>query len=167
MDKKTQLIPFLEGLGRQLESEYERLNWGGCCVIAGLIGGHLENFTDTKVVVFNGWRGSRNIDDMREDIIAVMGDPLDKKNWCMGFDHVMLEIEVDGTFYLVDSNGVNESEGFNKYNGRADGHLTMEEAQALGNSTHGWNSTFDRDQIPDIEETINEWFDQFSREVAA
>lgn len=170
MDKQTQLIPFLKELGQELEDTYERLNWGGCCVMAGLIGEHLQNFTDVNVVVFNGWGESVSIPSMRDDIIARMGDTNSKDEWdaegC-GWGHVLLEVEIDGTFYLVDSEGVHESAKYNSYKNRADGFLTVNEAQELGGDSNwrGWNRDFDRGQIPQIEETINDAFERFAKEV--
>ncbi len=170
MDNKTQLIPFLKGLGNELEDKFYNINLGGCCVIADLIGEHLQNFTDTKVVVFNGWSGTIDLDEVRKDIEATMGDPNDKNLWdaegC-GFGHVLLEIESDGTFYLVDSEGVHDSLSYSEFSNRDDGYLTLDEARNMGNQVEGWNDSFDRRQIPQIRETIDNAFEKFAREVSA
>ena len=163
MDNSERLIPFLRELGHELENEYESINWGGCCVIAGMLGEHLQNFTEVKGgVVFNGWSGSVDLDEIR-DVIA---NPNDATHWQRAgctFDHVLVEIDIDGTLYLIDSEGVHVSSEYTSFNNRATGRFTLDETQGMAAEQSGWNGEFDRGQIPYIEDTINDAFERFAR----
>lgn len=143
------IIRELEKLCRDLDKKFRAINCGGCCVVAGYVALFLRHCDiDAKVIVIDG--RTRDLNKLRNQF----EDPSDISNWfnsSISFAHVLVAFTYNGKEYVMDSNGIRSKSGEQDI---AEGHLEIREAIALGRKTSGWNSWFDRKQIPGIRRTI-------------
>jgi len=149
------LRTFLAGVHKK----HQYINWGGCCVFAGILGKHLAAVGKVRVRVINSmWDGERNLDEVRKKV---------RKNECaewnrhgVGFSHVVIEFAYKRRYYIIDSEGIRVLT--NNLDSRyVEGALTVEEARELGSTPRGWNSIFNRDEIPAIRGKVQRYFKKF------
>jgi len=140
------------------------INFGGCCVYAALVARELiARGHPARGVVYAGLfdDNSANLDEVRNEL----REPKTVRAWNkrgVVFNHVAIETEIGDETVVFDSDGFRQPRG-DMYAGR----LTVEELEALAGlgpnetETHrGWNSTFDRDLIPDLRETVQRHFNK-------
>lgn len=156
------LLDTLNQLSEELTENFERINLGGCCVVAGYLGLFLRHHVPTRIRV-SGYGEVVDLHEVRDNT----NNSLDKDDWdCEGvaWYHVVVEFEHEGKLYRVDSDGVQEAEG-ERFDGRPlySGDITISEAIAFGRQAWGWNPDFDRDQIPDMRRTITRTFRNHAR----
>ena len=152
---------FLELLKRGLISIHGRhhnINCGGCGVFATLAYPFISQLFDNVSICLVQYYGKgENVDHTRKEIIINGESVYDKKNWgALNFNHILLKVVVDDVSYLIDSEGVREEEDYCYH--VCDGSFTYEEIKALSASGSGWNSWFDRDQIPSINADVAHLF---------
>jgi hypothetical protein len=156
----------LNWLGDDVESKINCLNYGGCCVFAGMVATALENKgypVQGRVAAYSASRGTANIHNARRHV---------KKNsvgeWNIQgihFGHVGLEVYDGQDIYLYDSNGCRDPiellDGMHSYEGR----LTAKEMTELwlyNGPARGydisWNPEFNRTQIPKLYKIIQSHF---------
>ena len=143
-----------------LNKEHPSINWGGCCVFAGIIGRHLKKLGDVKVrVVQMPFRAGRNsnIDEVREKLSS-NSDIMDWYAAGVEFFHVLIEFSHRKKIYYIDSEGIRTSIQATLL----EGALTIAEARFLGAKKRGWNPTFKRTEIPIIRKKVNEYFKERS-----
>ena len=149
------LLKRLELLGETVSMRYSRLNYGGCCVYAALVARALKDHgIEARGIVASSMAKdrntgkSKNLDPVRKKIAKNI--PVEWNKNGVYFGHVGLEFKYRGRYRHYDSNGVKkpstELGGFTLYKGR----LTLEEMEALAASKDGWNSVFNREDIPAI-----------------
>lgn len=147
-----QLIPLLNRLSRTTKSLFPRINSGGCCVFAALVGEELRKKGINVHVVVGAWNHNevaKPIEEVRQNIPDAW--VADHRLWRaeeIYFVHLGLEIETRRGRVLYDANGVQanrgELDGCGLYNGR----MKLDDAKALADNPHAWNDTFDRSDIP-------------------
>lgn len=139
---------------KTVHESVEYLNHGGCGVFAFLLGSTLNQFENcqvkVKVVDYYG-----NFHKRVE--FAVPEDFTNVDNWTkngLNFNHIILEVKLKycKPFYL-DSTGVYQHEGI------LVGSLDLIHIEAISKVNRGWNSTFNRKQIPKIICYIKSFFD--------
>ena len=159
----------IEQLNEAMEAfrnEFRSINSGGCCVMATLIAERLIDVVpDVEIKVYT-WSEHDDVDALREEII----DPMNKFEWNeagVSFTHVWVEFVLDGTRYAIDSDhGVLEVAAFHSREGRPmAGAFTLDEARSFAMDGQGWNSCFDRDQIPAMQRLADELMDFNTEEV--
>lgn len=165
MDRK---LADLSSFCQSILDNHPHINYGGCCVFAAMIAKHLEKHTETRIVV-GDWAALdddtgdniRNIDDARPSVRK--NTMVEWNNGGVQFGHVLVEITYKRKKYHVDARGVfpaaerDPSFRYPIYNGS----LTLKEAAKLGASSKGWNTTFDREEIPMIKRAVNKYFKEF------
>lgn len=159
------LVEVLNKLGEEANKKFPSLNWGGCCVFAGLV----AEILDRKGYPVQG-RAASNMASKRDASSITEARKKVKRNtvaeWNthgISFGHVGIEV-YDGTdIYLYDSNGcVNPEEhldGMPSFEGR----LTVLELNELWQYNGptleysiSWNSCFDRGNIPYLHSLIKQ-----------
>lgn len=145
-----------------VDSNHSYINSGGCGVFAALIYPHLERLSLNPVIRAIGYYFKpRNIDEERDNILSNAQDPLDKYNWSIDASHYLIEVNILGNSYYLDSEGVySESKLKSKGWKVAEGSYTYEEMKAFAESRNGWNTYFDRSQIPSIQQQVDDFFTQ-------
>lgn len=166
MSKKLiSLVDKLNALGRAINARFREINHGGCCVYAAAIGRMLQAKKVKCSVVAYGWESDPGIDYVRAIIEANREDRNDVYNWVghgVMFWHVAVKFEIGGESFYYDSNGVvpssNKARFGSPWHTVLDGEFTVDEAQAFADDPSGWNRCFDRNDIPEIMETIKAAF---------
>lgn len=140
------------------------LNCGGCCVFAAIVARKLHALgVDVRGRVADWGRG--NVDKARRKV----RDPGNTRDWNengVGFNHVGLELRVNGERYLYDSDGLERVWPFRTLNLPAGdwpvirGSLSVGELEALADGGC-WNSMFDRELIPELESMADRAFSHF------
>ena len=153
------LIAVLEKLGDEINEVTDHTtNYGGCCAIAALVAKRLvARGVPAKGVVatYVGF----SLDASRPESPGVA------RAWernGVEFNHVGLEIEVAGTKYLFDSEGVVESDLTDHLPAGSwpviDGYLSVDELHSLAFdplNNRAWNPTFPKHKLPEIERLID------------
>ena len=160
--RDTDVISLLKQLSDELESNYSYLNGGGCCCIAAMVQKAFYKYLPhipTRIAVMGDRRSRGNIYKARAKIPPY--EVHSKLSWRLegiSFTHVMIEFKVKESWYAFDSAGVTEClEDWNGYL-RSEGYLLHDEATALADNPDGWNSMFNRDQLPMIQKRIENTF---------
>ena len=152
------LLESLTALGNKINRYYPEINSGGCCIYAAIVGEELlARNIKTRIVIAHWCRTKVNIDYVRKS-----SNPSTMEDWTdndIHFNHVGVEFKYRRTWYSHDTDITVKSRegrlgGFFLYPGR----LTVDEAKTLASSEHGWNSTFDRNNIPRIRNHIHKFF---------
>ena len=126
--------------------------------MAAHVAKYLQDLVPTRIVVGSDERVV-NLNRIREKINTLNRREWDENN--VVFAHVLVEFREKGKWYAFDStDGVKTKK--DHWNDscwtRNKGHLTVEEAMALANTRSGWNSFFDRDEIPMVRRRITKFF---------
>ncbi len=152
----------LDALGEEVNTRWPKINNGGCCVFASLVGTALEKKgIRIKGVVSSYFaETAKPISTARKGVLRQVNN--DPKSYTLrawndngvSFGHVGLEFKINGKRMHYDSNGLvpagGELLGFPIYRGR----LTLEEMTILANSNEGWNPQFGRGNIPALKRLI-------------
>ena len=157
------LIPKLEELAHTIDDQISKVNRGGCCVVASLVALHLQHVVPVRGVVFDEWgRSNQSIDEVRPLI-----HNNNKSEWNdngVNFGHVKVEFDYGGTTYQFDSDGVTLVDHNTIDCDQIPGYLNVDELIYLAADT-GWNSWFNRDQIPKLHSLINKTFSDMRNNV--
>jgi hypothetical protein len=158
------LIKRLNGLGRRVLNLSPDINAGGCCVFAALVGARLEKIgKEVAIKVGSGNGRSRPLDYYRQQVGS--NRPTEWNDVGLYFGHIVVEFFHDDDLYHYDATGMHFADG-RTYDGGypiAEGSLTVAEAAEMAADPGGWNTNFDRDDIPDIERLIDDTFNRIER----
>jgi hypothetical protein len=138
------------------------INYGGCGVFAHALGKQLnQKNIDNKIIGLGTLlRIECGPDEMIEKTYKYHSELTAETLHRTGADvmHLMVEVEVDSRFYLVDSTGIYEDINrhplFGERNLKIDTRMTVDECGILASNAKGWNSRFDRSFIPKIYDFI-------------
>ena len=152
----------LTTLGHKVERKHPDINWGGCGVFAALVAKRLKKHFDVKIRVGNDITPEVAIDDIRTRVESNTVDEWNCED--MWFSHVVIEFQWKGKTYHYDTTGLHEASDTTYMGGYpiVEGHLTVREMTELARSK-GWNTSFDRDSIPEIRKTINAAFKRINK----
>lgn len=154
-------IDELNDLAAIVSKSIKNINWGGCCCFASVVGARLREHFPVEIVVYS--------DRVDEDVTidsARLGVkynvPAEWHSNGIWFGHVVVEyIDEFGIIRLMDSDGVcNSDDVISGGTTRVNGYLTILEATELAAVSSGWNNHFDRNQLPQMQQIINDFFDQ-------
>lgn len=140
----TKVRDFLD----DFDSLFYRINWGGCAVAAAIIARHLLPYADdVRITAYDNWHRNKNIDRARHQVKH--NTVRDWNAVGVAFTHVWVEFEWNGRWYAIDSEGLRSRKKMYKEWGIPfEGSFTVQEMNVLSRHQRGWNSAFDRDQIP-------------------
>lgn len=153
------VIDMLNKLAIVISGEITNINKGGCAVFASHVAYHLKyNHGMKDVVLRTGWNGDKvNIDKVRKGIPS-NSTSMEWNDVGIHFGHVIVEFKHRGKKYHYDAHaGVIKSQRktvLNNYPLYA-GSMTLEEGLQIASSDVGWNSQFNRKQIPKVIKIIN------------
>lgn len=163
------LVAFLNELGETANKKFPSLNWGGCCVYAGLVATALEEKGYPAQGRVAGWAaGKPNAASITEARKRVqVNTPAEWNANGINFGHVGIEFYDGENAYLYDSNGCTSPEdlldGMHSFEGRLT-PLELTELWQNNGPLNGyqvsWNTSFDRNNIPDLEKLVKESFER-------
>lgn len=163
----------LRRLSRALNT-YTRgdINYGGCGVIAGIVGEILEMWgIPVEVVTPTGKDRGTTPREARERLVAeYWGEGWTAYDWDengLYRAHLAVRFKLGGKVYTWDSDGLLCSDRFfgrNEYGEPSycadypfgDG-MTVQECIEISSTAEGWNTCFDRDQIPTMRELARKY----------
>lgn len=162
------LIPTLRRMGRAANRKFPSLNHGGCCVYASEVGRRLEDAGLTVRVVSGrpwAWEADQSpTDKVREVLLKNNRNVNSKHNWSsngIDFWHVAVQFMHDGKWYSCDSDSVHR--GIDRFGKRRLMHkapgsgFTVNEAIGFAEEVEGWNSCFNRTDIPAVKNLIDKY----------
>lgn len=146
-------------------NDYPSINCGGCAVFAVELNRRLmaNGFNNGRFIVYdfalNGRKRFADINSAEMELRGINADIGDIFKWNdagVFFDHVVLEWngtawDAEGPMAFSDMSVWYDSPAH-------DGFLSHEVVAGLADIPCNWNRTFDRDDIPYIQETLNEVF---------
>lgn len=147
----------LRQIRNEISSNVSRPNWGGCAVVAALVGKRLQQFTSVEVVIESGNR--IDINDIRTNNNTEEFNNANDwtNNSRLLFNHIRLKFLHNGKWKTFDSHdGVTD---FHEYN-FCEGSMTVEETKTIAGQDIGWNHMFNRRQIPKMARIIRDAFNQ-------
>ncbi len=135
-----------------INSNINAIDFGGCGVFAYLAGSCIAQFDNCKVrVKVRNYEGGNLNEAVPDDGIHII------HNWNengVHFNHIVLKIKLRGqkAFYL-DSNGIYHPDRWVMR-----GSIPVDYIQGIVGKRVGWNTCFDRDQIPNMVEALETFF---------
>lgn len=138
----------------EFTDRYDRINWGGCGVVAAILARHLTPFVDDIRIVTCG----TDIEEARNN--AQSNNIVDWENTgAVSFWHVWVEFRIGKKWFAIDSDGIRSRSYFrSRYGSVAKGSFTVEEMRELGDNPRGWNPAFRRDQVPSMKNILGRRF---------
>lgn len=157
---QQELMNRLGDLSKFSNEQFERINWGGCCVFAALVAEQLEALGIECEVITDTYDARPVAPD---DVRAIIGEHWELRDWDSNGirrGHMAVRFRApDGRIRTYDSDGVVHHPnrfGEGRYNYRCSygfgRGLTAAEARrmSIDMDGEGWNCCFDRSQIPDM-----------------
>src|SRR5690606_16191707 len=144
------LKKFLENLSEELSSRFYFINSGGCGAMACIVYRKLEKILPVELVI-KDW-GSYTIEDLRTRITNPKPEYEDWNRHGLYFGHVFLLITLGDTQYGWDSDELFEYDPMRQDYKRG---FKIDDLERISFRQVGWNSTFDRKQIPKIKKYVD------------
>ena len=145
---------------KHIDNKYSNINCGGCGVMATLIGEYLSNLTEIRIAVGVKECFSKELELSFDQIRHVLSDNVNTSvsDWYshgISFNHVWVEFLWGNVWYSIDMQDMRKGtygvdDVFIPYEGR----LSLDNIKNLSNNITGWNTMFNRDQIPAIKHDI-------------
>ena len=138
----------------EVDNTFCRVNCGGCACVAAMIAKRFRHQFPIMRITSSGTDCPTDLDEIRHHL----DDTMDKDEWYdngIYFNHVWVEVFFDNAWHVLDAEGVHTTEDmYADWSKPADGSFSIDEIQSLAD-TDSWNRAFDHDQLPAIEEMIN------------
>jgi len=148
-------ISILNKCLKVIEEEFDDVSCGGCACVAAMVARKLRHeFPVMRILVTSGRFNDNkavNLDEIRSNNSGVLSK-WDWKSNGVGFNHVWLEIWRKGRWYVLDASGVSKRGKFYAEWGAPHiGSFSIDEVELMAADSNGWNSWFDRRNLPQIE----------------
>lgn len=162
------LLFSLRKLGKTINANIEYPNYGGCAVIAGMVGLELERLGLTVDVVtpfsVDGWNIGLPACKIR-DRVNNRNNARDWNNNGLSTRHFAVRFRYNKRVYTWDSESLIRGAGYfgdvlYETGSKLGEGLTPTEAAAMAGDYDGWNPSFDRNQIVGIRQFVNECFER-------
>lgn len=171
----TALFDLLNDLGRSIEKDLPKINYGGCAVVAAEIATALDSRLNIPARVRTSAPYMHEFDVCDVDVARILVDDPDNAtatDWGdagLSFGHVIVEFRYNGTWYHYDTSGVVPSrKRTNQFNYVLfPGYLTITEARSIADSPDGWNPQFDRQYIPYLRNKITQYFSEIQEKLTS
>lgn len=159
------LLRALRRIGDAVLDDVPSINHGGCAVLAGIVGEHLERLGVPCEVATAGQWESMSAREARPRVKR-KSDPRAWDVAGLGRAHLALRFRLGRYTYTWDAERLRRGSlvlGHERYNyvapsGWGSG-LTLAECRAMTQTQRGWNTCFDRADIPLLELIASEEFD--------
>lgn len=148
----TDVISVLNTLGNTVLSRYPNINYGGCCVYAAIVAAALEKKGIPVVGIVSSHFSDNNINEAREHVRHNTVPEWERNG--IFFTHVGIEFKIGKKKMHYDTHGVRVAKSEFHTIPIYPGRLTKDELRALGSRKSGWNSTFDRTDIPQLRKLV-------------
>ena len=155
----TLTVSKLQVLSARLNRITPEINHGGCCVMAGILAPYLSKFCQVRIRVLDRYGKRPNINEVAHN----MGPRSKLRDWGMNdvyFNHVVLELIIDGEKYFYDTDRLKTAKQFYNMRNRPmlhPGHLEIHHAKLLGDEPN-WNPDFPRETIPLLKRVAHHFF---------
>jgi hypothetical protein len=155
------IVAKLNKLGNDVMERYPNINYGGCCVYAAMITAALKKHgIEAKGIVASYGAGKPKW--MSKDIATINKARKNiQKNtiheWQMNgisFAHVGVEFKIDGKKKHYDSEGVRPASKVLDKMPIYAGRMEYIELRALAGKKDGWNTSFNRKDIPALRKLV-------------
>ena len=151
------LFESLNALGQRINRFYPTINNGGCCIYAATVGEELlKRGLKVRAVVANCSGASALTLDLNK-VRRYVDNTGQKNAWNSAgiyFNHVGVEFELGGKWFIYDSDGVNpRGPRLGSYFVHP-GFISVADAKALADESEGWNIDFNRRSIPYLKKHI-------------
>lgn len=158
--KHSKLVEALNQLADDLDSEFEDINRGGCGAMAAMVGKHLERM---GVVCDVATPDYGSVPAKVRNSVGDRSMPSDWDRNGMSRSHLAIRFKIGMSVRLWDTdNGVVDHIDLWELSGKAMGlGLTVQECAWISDSGVGWNSCFDRDQLPAMQERVDDVLSMF------
>jgi len=142
----------------EFDSTFIRINWGGCAVVAAILAYYLKPLVDeVKIRSYGGWSGSGDVDAARQKIQSNTVREWNQQN--IYFSHVWVEFKMKGHWYAIDAEGLHSRKEMWRLWGKPNpGAFSLSEMRELAKVKTGWNSSFNREQIPKMKRMVAKQF---------
>ncbi len=154
------LVKTLNRLGKDVMQKYPLINYGGCCVYASMVSIELRKKGIAARGIVSSYYAETcdtTIDEARKKVRE--NNVFEWNSNGINFFHVGLEFDYKGKTRHYDSTGVcvakKKLDKMPIYAGR----LTHAELKALASKQDGWNSRFDRKNIPALRKLVRSYFE--------
>ena len=143
-----------------LSTTIDKIEQGGCCIIAAIIGRQIKPVVDDiRILVLS----TTNVTlEYARDAAEYSDNVLHLQEYGgLWITHMVLEFEVDGVTTLFDTNtgvcsGLDTILEHYSWNMDVVGEISLDEAEVWADNKYAWNDNFDRDNIPMMEGIVAE-----------
>lgn len=162
------LLDTLRELGDAINESCPTINLGGCCVYAAAVAKRLEALGIPVDVCVPTYGHAETVDEARNNLRNNGSAGRTAKEWeeaGLYFAHVAVRFQYEGVWWTHDTDALHEGrDGFGKcswnddkprYQALPDG-MTPDEALRIASHAKGWNSSFDRRDIPMVRSMVEE-----------
>ena len=148
-------MPCLRALQDKVETFFPNLNRGGCGVFAAIVGEKLEALgLPVCCRILMPHARLANVQEARRNNAADLYDWAFHGN--IEMHHAILEFEFGGQKWFFDSGTLtNDPTEFFRPEALVKEPVTVEEMATMAKSPAGWNLTFNRGDIPTIQELVD------------
>jgi hypothetical protein len=173
----TSLNTQLRRLGRAVEDQFPSINYGGCGVYAAAVAERLQALGVQVDVCVSDSGHESSVEAARNNLRHNGWNPTNAnaRQWTeagLSFAHLGVRFKHKRHWYVHDTaaiwQGRTRGLGAHRRTGSVfDDHgpryevlpdgMTPAEARAIADDPRGWNSTFDRDDIPEVRRMVAEW----------
>lgn len=167
-------FPFYEiGVAlREIRKSHSDINYGGCGVFAALLGEALHNAGYEVSIRMAGYTEPpalplRLIREHVQFIAEVSSGKVSVRHWNKyGVDngHVFVKVRIDDHDWLLDSDGLHEYDPDER---PSQVDITLDDLLSFVWNPAGWNSEFDRKQIPTLKKKVNKLIVPILKEAVA
>lgn len=153
--KKFPFKPVLNLL-LDVRRQFSDINSGGCGVMATILAYHLKPLVDDMRIVSADY-ATGNIDTARLTVEENTVRSWNKEG--IRFNHVWVEFKWNWRWYTIDIGGIQSRRAMHKRWGKPyKGSFTLREMRQMTSIQPGWNSWFDRSQIPFMRRMVGRHF---------
>jgi len=154
---------------KHLNTNFSRINSGGCGAMAHILGRNLEKVGYTvRIAIYSGW-GNAPKHNTSLSIIRRRLRSTPRSEWSLqlwddvgiGWGHVWAEFFIDDEWFSIDSTGietVKEDTGHGRWGKPLMERLSIEDLALVAYRCSGWNRAFDRNQIPAMAKFVGNSF---------
>jgi len=150
------VIYHLEPALPQVQNKFPSINWGGCGVFANLLANELDKLGVKYKIIWIGHE-ARHKKDIK-DIFKHYGGQvslIDFNNRDIYLAHVMIKVGRK----FIDASGVHKNLNDTQWGWyRLRHEITKEQLEFISLTSEGWNTSFNRNQIPRVEKEVKKIF---------
>lgn len=146
---KKQILKICKTINKQVEN----INCGGCGVFAYLMGTALNKFDNCNTRVRVVSYSNKPKKDLNSLVPENRNETSEWNRNGVYFNHIVLEVTLNNKVFNIDSNGIYKDDN----DTLIDGSIPVHFIKRIVSGRRGWNSWFDRTDIPLIAKSIRKF----------